>query len=142
MKVEMTAEERGLVIKNKLKDKCMEQQYLAMELGITPKKLSEYLTGKIKTTPPEVLNRICRILDLNPDKDFVVWRLDNLTFEEGNSLYVRQFLEVLQFVKDHRNDPWLEHDKDPEYSEKVRYDLEHLFDKYLHAKDQDYMKRE
>lgn len=130
----MTPKERGLVIQRRLKERGHEQQYLASCIGITPKKLSEYITGKIKTIPNEVMNEIYVRLDLR-ERDFKVWELPPLSYDETQSCYLMQMLELIEFVKEHRNEPWLYNDGELGYNDKVRYDLENLFNKFIYYKD-------
>lgn len=133
----MDPQERGKVIQKRLKEINREQQWLADRIGITPKKLSEYLTGKIKTIPDKVMETLYKDEKLNLKKeDFIVFEVPTLSYDEVQSGHVLQMLELLEFVKAHRDEPWLLSDCKFGFDEFVRYDLENLFARFLIYKDE------
>ena len=56
----------GLKIKQKRKSLSLTQLQLAEKVGLTESSISRYEGGKISTMPTSTINKICKVLNLEP----------------------------------------------------------------------------
>lgn len=58
--------EIGLKIKQKRKSLSLTQLQLAEKVGLTESSISRYESGKIATMPTSTVNKICKVLNIEP----------------------------------------------------------------------------
>lgn len=116
-KVALTPKERGEFIKKKYKEKGLDQKILACKLGIDAKKLNQYITGSIKTIPEDIINSICKELDINKETEFFKWQLPAWDSTQHSSVFLQHFACLLEFAKEH--DEKLTVNNDVEYYNEI-----------------------
>ena len=64
--VNLNYKEIGLKIKQKRKSLSLTQLELADKVGLTESSISRYESGKIATMPTSTINKICKVLNIEP----------------------------------------------------------------------------
>ena len=66
--INLNYKEIGLKIKQKRKSLSLTQLELAERVGLTESSISRYESGKIATMPTSTVNKICRVLNIEPSE--------------------------------------------------------------------------
>lgn len=66
--VNLNYTEIGLKIKHKRKSLHLTQLELAEKVGLTESSISRYESGKIATMPTSTVNKICKVLNIEPSE--------------------------------------------------------------------------
>ena len=64
--INLNYKEIGLKIKQKRKSLSLTQLELAEKVGLTESSISRYESGKIATMPTSTINKICKVLNIEP----------------------------------------------------------------------------
>lgn len=64
--INLNYQEIGLKIKQKRKSLNLTQLQLAEQVGLTESSISRYEAGKISTMPTSTVNKICKVLNIEP----------------------------------------------------------------------------
>lgn len=66
--INLNYQEIGLKIKHKRKSLNLTQLQLAEKVGLTESSISRYEGGKISTMPTSTVNKICKVLNIEPSE--------------------------------------------------------------------------
>ena len=66
--INLNYKEIGLKIKQKRKSLSLTQLELAERVGLTESSISRYESGKIATMPTSTVNKICKVLNIEPSE--------------------------------------------------------------------------
>lgn len=66
--INLNYQEIGLKIKQKRKSLSLTQLELAEKVGLTESSISRYESGKIATMPTSTVNKICKVLNIEPSE--------------------------------------------------------------------------
>ena len=66
--INLNYQEIGLKIKQKRKSLSLTQLELAERVGLTESSISRYESGKIATMPTSTVNKICKVLNIEPSE--------------------------------------------------------------------------
>ena len=103
--INLNYKEIGLKIKQKRKSLSLTQLELAERVGLTESSISRYESGKIATMPTSTVNKICRVLNiepsellgLTPETSFEYDLKDILSSVEDLPLYIKK--DLLDLLK-------------------------------------------
>ena len=103
--INLNYKEIGLKIKQKRKSLSLTQLELAERVGLTESSISRYESGKIATMPTSTVNKICKVLNiepsellgLTPETSFEYDLKDILSSVEDLPLYIKK--DLLDLLK-------------------------------------------
>lgn len=84
----------GFIIQNYLELKNMTQAKLGKEIGLSQKAISKYITGK-SLPPLDVLDKICKTLDIEPSLFFTSSHLNKTYIQNADEQYLVLFFRKL-----------------------------------------------
>lgn len=103
--INLNYKEIGLKIKQKRKSLSLTQLELAEKVGLTESSISRYESGKIATMPTSTVNKICKVLciepsellGLTPEKSFEYDLKEILSSVDGLPLSIKK--DLLELLK-------------------------------------------
>lgn len=100
--INLNYEQIGLKIKQKRKSLDLTQLQLAEKIGLTESSISRYESGKIATMPTSTINKICKVLNIEPSE------LLGLTPKKSFEYDLKEILNSVEDLPTHIKEDLLE----------------------------------